>query len=242
MLHQHRIDIPVLFVDTGVMFQETLDTRDRLASEYGLDIRTLKAELTMEQQTAKYGVLYLSVEGQQQCCHMRKVEPLLGIKGQYDCLIGSLRRSEGGARRHCPIVGVDPELNAIRLNPLANMDDPTLDAYIAEHNVIVNPRASSGVFDDRLWPLHDAWSCRASRSGRGGGVIWIRGHVMRDQSPSDVDDATSPASVGLPPDLVDRSWARDRLHDLAASRSDWEFVSHNGIEVAESVRGGGGVS
>lgn len=202
MLHQYRIDIPVLFVDTGVMFQETLDTRDRLAGEYGLDIRTLKAELTMEQQTAKYGVLYLSVEGQQQCCHMRKVEPLLGIKGQYDCLIGSLRRSEGGRRGHCPIVGVDPELNAIRLNPLANMDDPTLDGYIAEHKVIVNPLHHQGFStigcNRCTTPVLPGEPKRAGRWRHLG--PWSQYCGI---NPSDVDDATSQA-VDLPQDLVDR--------------------------------------
>ena len=43
MLHAYQISAPVLFVDTGVMFQETLDTRDRLSREYGLEVITLTA-------------------------------------------------------------------------------------------------------------------------------------------------------------------------------------------------------
>src|SRR5690349_8440171 len=50
MLSQNKLPIPVLFVDTGVNFQETLDTRDRLASEYGLKIITLSPRQTMEEQ------------------------------------------------------------------------------------------------------------------------------------------------------------------------------------------------
>ena len=81
MIHRQKLKVPVLFVDTGVMFQETLDTRDRMLQEYRLDIRTLSPRLTMAEQTAQLGVLYLNVEGQKQCCHMRKVEPLLEEKG-----------------------------------------------------------------------------------------------------------------------------------------------------------------
>ena len=75
MIKSSGADIPTLFVDTGVMFQETLETRDRIINEYGLNVITLHPELTMEEQTEKEGILYLTSEGQEQCCHARKVEP-----------------------------------------------------------------------------------------------------------------------------------------------------------------------
>ncbi|MDA0920936.1 MAG: phosphoadenosine phosphosulfate reductase family protein, partial [Planctomycetota bacterium] len=72
MIKSSGADIPTLFVDTGVMFQETLDTRDRIINEYGLNVITLRPELTMQEQTEKFGVLYLTSEGQERCCHARK--------------------------------------------------------------------------------------------------------------------------------------------------------------------------
>jgi phosphoadenosine phosphosulfate reductase len=137
MIHASGADIPVLFVDTGVMFQETLETRDRVISEYGLNVISLHPELTMEEQTEKFGVLYLTAEGQERCCHDRKVEPLRKVAGDYDAFIGSLRRSDGGKRAVCPILSVDVETNTVRINPLAEFDDDHLAAYISEHNVIV---------------------------------------------------------------------------------------------------------
>lgn len=144
MLKELGLATPILFVDTGVMFQETLETRDRLQLEYGLNVRTLKPELTMQEQTEKFGILYLSVEGQQQCCHARKVDPLLAVKDDYDCLIGSLRRADGGKRGDTPILSIDKEMNAIRLNPMANMTDEQLNGYVAEHQVITNPLHEQG--------------------------------------------------------------------------------------------------
>jgi phosphoadenosine phosphosulfate reductase len=144
MLHSQRLDMPVLFVDTGVLFQETLDTRDRLIREYGLKIITLKPRQTMEQQTAELGVLYLTPEGQQQCCDLRKTEPLLSVTGRYDALIGSLRRSDGGKRETCPILAVDARMNCLRINPLVNLTSEQLEQYIAEHEVIVNPLHAQG--------------------------------------------------------------------------------------------------
>src|SRR4029450_83025 len=53
------VKIDVLFVDTGVLFPETLATRDRLIKEYGLHIVTLSPELAMEGKAEKFGALYL---------------------------------------------------------------------------------------------------------------------------------------------------------------------------------------
>jgi len=144
MISQLDVKIPVLFVDTGVMFQETLETRDRLASEYGLEVRTLSPKLTMQEQTEKFGVLYLSPEGQEQCCHMRKVEPLRAVAGEYHAIVSSLRRADGGKRSKNPILSIDVEMNCLRVNPLANFSDDQLHNYIQEHHVITNPLHKQG--------------------------------------------------------------------------------------------------
>jgi phosphoadenosine phosphosulfate reductase len=144
MISTEKLKIPVLFVDTGVMFQETLETRDRIIQEYGVEIITLHPELTMAQQTEKYGVLYLTVEGQKQCCHMRKVEPMNAVARNYHAFIGSLRRSEGGKRSLCPVLQVDTENNTLRINPLVMMTDEQLEKYLHEHRVIINPLHAQG--------------------------------------------------------------------------------------------------
>lgn len=144
MIGTQKLNIPILFVDTGVNFQETLDTKDRLAAEYGLNVITLSPKLSMEEQIRDYGILYLTPEGQKQCCQMRKTDPLLQAKGRYDCLVGSLRRAEGGRRSNIPIVSIDTEMNCIRVNPLANTTDDQLKSYLSENRVIINPLHSQG--------------------------------------------------------------------------------------------------
>jgi phosphoadenosine phosphosulfate reductase len=47
MLHEMQLPMKVVFVDTGVMFDETLETRDRIAKEYGMEVVTLKPRLSM---------------------------------------------------------------------------------------------------------------------------------------------------------------------------------------------------
>jgi phosphoadenosine phosphosulfate reductase len=206
MLSTLKLNVPVAFVDTGVNFQETLQTRDRLGQEYGLEIVTLHPELSMEAQTAKHGVLYLTPEGQKQCCQMRKIQPLQQLKGKYDCLIGSLRRAEGGRRNHCPILSVDPPMNCVRVNPLANLTDEQMEQYIAEHQVIVNPLHAQGfttISCNRCTtPVLPNEPKRAGRWRHLG--PWS---VYCEINPTDVDGGTSIA-VDLPQDLVDRLFGR----------------------------------
>lgn len=206
MLHALRMPMEVIFVDTGVHFDETLQTRDRLKTEYGLDVVTLSPQLTMVEQTARYGILYLSSEGQAKCCHMRKTEPLLSVKGKYDAFISSLRRSEGGQREKCPILAVDPEMNTIRVNPLANFDDDHLDKYVREHAVIVNPLHEQGYTtigcNRCTTPVLPNEPPRAGRWRHLG--PWS---VYCGINPTDFARETSVA-VDLPQDLVDRVLGR----------------------------------
>lgn len=207
MLHSNSVDIPILFVDTGVLFPETLDTRDRLAEEYGLTIRTLVPTQTMEEQTAELGVLYLTPEGQKECCELRKSAPLDAVKGEYDALVSSLRRSDGGARGACPIVSVDVRLNCLRINPLANFDDDQLAGYIEEHNVITNPLHAQGYStigcNRCTTPVLPNEPKRAGRWRHLG--PWS---VYCGINPTDLDPEKSPA-VEFSQDLIDRVLGRE---------------------------------
>lgn len=207
MMHAHDIRLRVLFVDTGVLFQETLDTRDRLQSEYGLEIVTLHPQKTMEEQTAELGVLYLSPEGQGECCELRKTEPLVQVSGDYDCLIGSLRRSDGGKRAQCPILAVDPKLNVLRVNPLVNLDDDDLLAYIDQNDVIVNPLHEQGYAtigcNRCTTPVMPNEPKRAGRWRHLGPWSMYCGI-----NPTDLDPSKSPY-VEFEQDLVDRVLGRE---------------------------------
>jgi len=136
----------VLFVDTGVLHAETLWTRDALAASHPrLTVKTLSPARTFAEQTAAEGLLYLSKEGQERCCELRKSAPLHAIKGRYDALAGALRQSEGGARARVRVFDVDQEMGALRIHPLAATSREELDRYIAAHpDVIMNPLHAMG--------------------------------------------------------------------------------------------------
>lgn len=141
MADRAGLDFDVLFVDTGVLHQETLATRDEVARAHPhLRVLTLAAERSFARQCAEEGVLYLTKEGQGRCCELRKSAPLHAMRGRYDALIGALRKGEGGARARTRPVALDPAMNAVRIHPFASLDQSQLDAYLSAHpDVVVNP-------------------------------------------------------------------------------------------------------
>src|SRR5580698_5760631 len=88
--------IPVLFLDTGYHFAETYAYRDRMASEWNLNLINLLPEKTVAEQEAEFGILYQTAPNR--CCGFRKVEPLFKAVGQYRVWITGLRREQAKTR------------------------------------------------------------------------------------------------------------------------------------------------
>jgi phosphoadenosine phosphosulfate reductase len=88
--------IPVLFLDTGYHFAETYEYRDRMAREWGLNLVNLLPEKTVAEQEAEFGLLYQSASDQ--CCKLRKVEPLFKAVAEYRVWLTGLRREQARSR------------------------------------------------------------------------------------------------------------------------------------------------
>lgn len=145
MADRAGLPFDVLFVDTGVLHAETLATRDELEKTHPrLRVVTLSPERTMREQIAERGVLYLSQEGQEACCALRKSAPLESQKGRYDVLVSALRASEGGRRGEVKVLGLDAEMNALRVHPFARLSDEALADYVASNDVVLNPLHAMG--------------------------------------------------------------------------------------------------
>lgn len=145
------LDMTVVFVDTGVHFPETLALRDELIRRWGVRIHTATPAKSFEEQYAEYGRhLYMhdsetDPPGYQECCELRKELPFLeAVRGHYDCVLGGLTRSEGGARKNVAMLSLDPRLGAYRLYPLANWTSEQIDEYIAAHDIPVHPLYAQG--------------------------------------------------------------------------------------------------
>ena len=88
--------IPVLFLDTGYHFKETYEYRDRIAAEWNLNLINLLPEKSVAEQEAEHGILYQT--SPDQCCKLRKVEPLFRALAGYRVWVTGLRREQAKSR------------------------------------------------------------------------------------------------------------------------------------------------
>lgn len=89
-------NIPILFLDTGYHFRETYEYRDRIAADWQLNLINLLPEKTVAEQEAEHGLLYHSAPDQ--CCKLRKVEPLFKAVAGYRVWLTGLRREQAKSR------------------------------------------------------------------------------------------------------------------------------------------------
>jgi phosphoadenosine phosphosulfate reductase len=133
---------PVIFLDTGKLFPETLAYRDDLVARLGLtDVRVIRPS---GQQLAAYdpdGRLWQ--RDPDLCCAIRKTNPLDTALEGFDAWITGRKRSQGGTRADMNIVEAGPD-GRITVNPLAFWDDAKLDAYFDQHDLPRHPLQSEG--------------------------------------------------------------------------------------------------
>jgi phosphoadenosine phosphosulfate reductase len=96
MIVQQRPNIPVLFLETGYHFPETLAYRDKIAAEWKLNLINLEAKRSVADQEAQFGILNQTAPDQ--CCKKRKVEPLFAGLADYDLWFTALRREQSPTR------------------------------------------------------------------------------------------------------------------------------------------------
>jgi phosphoadenosine phosphosulfate reductase len=134
--------IKVLFLDTGYHFPETIGTRDAVAATYNVRVETITHPLRVPEHEAEYGRLY-EIDPDL-CCAIRKVWPLDRALGPYDAWASGVRRAEGATRADTPVVSWDAKRRKVKVNPLATWTDEQVDAYVAQHGILVNPLREIG--------------------------------------------------------------------------------------------------
>lgn len=138
-----RAGVPVLFLDTGYHFAETIGTRDAVEAMYDIQLVNVTPELTVAEQDAAHGK-DLFASNPALCCQMRKVEPLARTLRSYSAWVTGLRRVEAPTRANAPLISFDEQFGLVKVNPLAAWTDDDMDAYIAANNVLVNPLIDEG--------------------------------------------------------------------------------------------------
>jgi phosphoadenosine phosphosulfate reductase len=96
LLRQHLPNVPVIFLETGYHFKEVIAYRDRMTTEWGLNLINAMPLTTLEEHEAKFGLLHIVQPTQ--CCQIRKVEPLMRSLEPFDWWFTGLRREQSPTR------------------------------------------------------------------------------------------------------------------------------------------------
>lgn len=141
----------VVFLDTGLHFPETLRVREQVVSTLPVRVRSVRPRLTVGQQDGRYGPR-LFARAPDECCALRKVEPLERALADYDAWAAGLRRDDSPSRARTPVVHFEASRGKVKVNPLATWTQADVDAYISRWNVPVNPLLSQGYGSVGCWP------------------------------------------------------------------------------------------
>jgi phosphoadenosine phosphosulfate reductase len=138
-----RPGVDVLFLDTGYHFVETIGTRDAVEAVYDINVVNVTPENSVEKQDQLFGKDLFAREPNE-CCRMRKVEPLSKALRGYSAWVTGIRRVEARTRANAPLISWDKAFGLVKINPLAAWTDEDMQAYIDANDVLVNPLVFEG--------------------------------------------------------------------------------------------------
>jgi len=161
-----RIDpaFPVVFIDSGRLFVETLRYRDELVARLGLtDVRSVGPEPAAVALADPDDDLWARhADG---CCGLRKVVPLQRALAPFAAWVTGRKRYHGAERQHLP--KIEPADGRIKVNPLADWTRNDVEAYLTRHGLPRHPLVAAGFSSIGCVPCTDrVVPGEAARSGR----------------------------------------------------------------------------
>jgi phosphoadenosine phosphosulfate reductase len=138
-----RPGVDILFLDTGYHFAETIGTRDAVEAVYDVKVVNVAPERTVAEQDALLGA-NLFARQPNECCRLRKVEPLTKALRGYSAWVTGIRRVEAPTRANAPLISWDKAFGLVKINPIAAWSDEDMQAYIDANGVLVNPLVDEG--------------------------------------------------------------------------------------------------
>jgi phosphoadenosine phosphosulfate reductase len=134
-------NVPVIFLDTGKLFGETLRYRDALIARLGLtDVRNIEPDASAVAHYDSDGMLFK--RDPDACCRLRKVEPLERALQDFSAWINGRKRFQGGLRGGLPMI--EETFGRIKFNPLATWSAREIEAYFSACDLPRHPLEADG--------------------------------------------------------------------------------------------------
>lgn len=141
MISRAASRMPILFLDTGFHFPETLAYRDRVVEELDLNLKVLEPDMGHDGFLKEHGELYR--RNPDLCCHINKVEPLERAKAGLDAWVAGIRRDQTPARRDTPVL--DPQDDGLlKVCPMVRWTADDVEQYVEDHDLPRHPLHDEG--------------------------------------------------------------------------------------------------
>jgi len=127
----------VFTLDTKFLFPETYDLIHRVEQRYGIPIEKVDSSISPEEQEQVHGA-ELWLRHPDQCCNMRKVEPLRQKLSELRAWISSIRRDQTPERASAGKIEWDEKFGLVKINPLADWTYSQVWQYIRDHQTPYN--------------------------------------------------------------------------------------------------------
>lgn len=137
-----RRDVLIFFLDTGYHFWDTLIFRERIASEWKLNVLDLYRDSRWDV-FARQHTRTLPVEDPDLCCFLHKVQPMQTALRDLRAWVSGIRRDQTPTRARARILELQED-GLLKINPLLNWTKADVDAYIKQHNLPVHPLLEKG--------------------------------------------------------------------------------------------------
>ncbi|HEV8132646.1 MAG TPA: phosphoadenylyl-sulfate reductase [Acidobacteriota bacterium] len=128
----------VFYLDTSLLFDETYQLIELARDKYSLYFERVTTDLTLQSQEKVHGPA-LWMRFPDQCCQIRKVEPLKRYLSTLDAWITGIRREQSATRAHSQIKEWDSKFALTKFNPLAFWTWKDVWSYICQFQVPYNP-------------------------------------------------------------------------------------------------------
>jgi phosphoadenosine phosphosulfate reductase len=143
MLSRVTDRVRVFTLDTGFLFEETVEFREEVMERYPFPVEVVRPELSVEEQVERYGEEMRSCSPDL-CCQVRKLEPQRRWLKNYSAWMTGIRRDQTSHRVDTPGVGWDEYFGVAKICPLTNCSAGQIEKYVQEHDVPLNPLLERG--------------------------------------------------------------------------------------------------
>ncbi|MBX7093692.1 MAG: phosphoadenylyl-sulfate reductase [Flavobacteriales bacterium] len=157
-------EIPVLFINTGFHFPETLVFRDQIASLLGIKIIDVHSAVARNLQKDGKGQFYFTSDPDY-CCFMNKTQPVEPFLAEYDVWINGIRGDQNANRRNMKIEQ-DAPFGSKRFHPMLDWSSKMIYDYIRENNLPRHPLENQGYLSIGCEPCTRKVDLNNDRSGR----------------------------------------------------------------------------